>query len=139
MPSPASVPSTVFRKNAICYARCRGRRLHLRRLLGLVRLYGRKEVLAAVRLALQYQTYDAAYVETGKSHLLNALGYTVCEKGISVRFTRVVDMINTLTTAQLNGTLERTLRHYTNPSVPFARTAHPSPLVLQGVPRTDRP
>jgi hypothetical protein len=37
--------------------------LHLRRLLGLVRLYGRKEVLAAVSLALQYQTYDAAYVE----------------------------------------------------------------------------
>jgi transposase len=37
--------------------------LHLRRLLGLVRLYGRKEVLAAVSLALEYQTYDAAYVE----------------------------------------------------------------------------
>ena len=44
---------------------------------------------------------------TGKSHLLNALGYTACEKGISVRFTRVVDMINTLTTAQINGTLEK--------------------------------
>ena len=38
--------------------------VHLRRLLGLVRLYGRMEVLAAVGLALQYQTYDAAYVET---------------------------------------------------------------------------
>jgi transposase len=37
--------------------------IHLRRLLGLVRLYGRKEVLAAIRQALQYQTYDAAYVE----------------------------------------------------------------------------
>ena len=34
-----------------------------RRLLVLVRLYGRKEVLAAVSLALEYQTYDAAYVE----------------------------------------------------------------------------
>jgi DNA replication protein DnaC len=54
---------------------------------------------------------------TGKSHLLNALGYTACEKGISVRFTRVVDMINTLTTAQINGTLERTLRQYTTPSL----------------------
>jgi DNA replication protein DnaC len=54
---------------------------------------------------------------TGKSHLLNALGYTACEKGISVRFTRVVDMINTLTTAQINGTLERTLRQYTNPQL----------------------
>ena len=37
--------------------------LHLRRLLGLVRLYGRKEVLAAISQALEYQTYDAAYVE----------------------------------------------------------------------------
>ena len=37
--------------------------VHLRRLLGLVRLYGRKEVLAAIRQALQYQTYDAAYAE----------------------------------------------------------------------------
>ena len=37
--------------------------VHLRRLLGLVRLYGRKDVLAAIRQALEYQTYDAAYVE----------------------------------------------------------------------------
>ena len=53
----------------------------------------------------------------GKSHLLNALGYTACEKGLSVRFTRVVDMINTLTTAQLRGTLEKALRDYTRPQV----------------------
>jgi transposase len=38
--------------------------VHLRRLLGLVRLYGRREVLSALSQALQYQTYDAAYVET---------------------------------------------------------------------------
>ncbi len=37
---------------------------HLRRLLSFVHLYGRDEVLAAIRLAHQYQTYDAAYVET---------------------------------------------------------------------------
>ena len=37
---------------------------HLRRLLNLVRLYGRDEVLAAIARAHQYQTYDAAYVET---------------------------------------------------------------------------
>jgi DNA replication protein DnaC len=54
---------------------------------------------------------------TGKSHLLIALGYTACEKGISVRFTRVVDMINTLTTAQINGTLDKALRQYTIPPV----------------------
>lgn len=54
---------------------------------------------------------------TGKSHLLTALGYTACEKGISVRFTRVVDMINVLTTAQVNGTLEKALKAYVNPSL----------------------
>lgn len=54
---------------------------------------------------------------TGKSHLLNALGYTACEKGISVRWTRAIDMINVLTTAQLNGTLEKKLREYTRPDL----------------------
>jgi hypothetical protein len=38
--------------------------VHLRRLLNLVRLYGRQEVVAALRRANEYQTYDAAYVET---------------------------------------------------------------------------
>jgi DNA replication protein DnaC len=54
---------------------------------------------------------------TGKSHLLNALGYTACEKGISVRWTRVIDMINVLTTAQINGTLEKRLKEYTRPDL----------------------
>lgn len=54
---------------------------------------------------------------TGKSHLLTALGYSACEKGITVRFTRVIDMINTLTMAQVNGTLEKALKHYVNPSL----------------------
>ncbi|MEO2047043.1 MAG: IS21-like element helper ATPase IstB [Pirellulales bacterium] len=53
----------------------------------------------------------------GKSHLLTALGYRACEQGISVRFTRVIDMINVLTTAQINGTLEKALRAYVNPSL----------------------
>ena len=38
--------------------------VHLRRLLNLVRLYGRQEVLVAIARAHEYQTYDAAYVET---------------------------------------------------------------------------
>jgi hypothetical protein len=38
--------------------------LHLRRLLNLVRLYGRPDVIAAITRANEYQTYDAAYVET---------------------------------------------------------------------------
>jgi len=54
---------------------------------------------------------------TGKTHLLNALGYTACEKGISVRWTRAIDMINVLTTAHINGTLEKKLREYTRPEL----------------------
>jgi hypothetical protein len=38
--------------------------VHLRRVLKLVRLYGRQEVTAAIARANEYQTYDAAYVET---------------------------------------------------------------------------
>jgi len=54
---------------------------------------------------------------TGKSHLLTALGYTACERGHSVRYTRVVDMINHLTTAQINGLLGKALKTYTRPSL----------------------
>ena len=54
---------------------------------------------------------------TGKSHLLAALGYTACERGYSVRYTRVVDMINHLTTAQINGLLGKSLKTYTRPSL----------------------
>jgi DNA replication protein DnaC len=54
---------------------------------------------------------------TGKSHLLNALGYTACERGYSVRHTRVVDMLNHLTTAQINGLLGKSLKIYTRPAL----------------------
>jgi hypothetical protein len=37
--------------------------VHLRRLLGLARLYGPAELLAAIARALELATYDAAYVE----------------------------------------------------------------------------
>jgi DNA replication protein DnaC len=53
----------------------------------------------------------------GKTHLLTALGYGASEKGISVRFTRVIDMINVLTTAQQNGMLERKLKEYVRPQL----------------------
>jgi DNA replication protein DnaC len=52
---------------------------------------------------------------TGKSHLLTALGYTACERGYSLRYTRVVDMINHLTTAQINGLLGKALKVYVRP------------------------
>jgi DNA replication protein DnaC len=53
----------------------------------------------------------------GKTHLLTALGYVACQRGISVRFTRAIDMINELTAAQIAGTLGKALRPYTNPSL----------------------
>lgn len=37
---------------------------HLRRIVALTRLYGRESVLAAIRIAIRYHTYDSAYVET---------------------------------------------------------------------------
>ena len=37
--------------------------IHLRRLLGLARVYGRTEVLGALARAVELKTYDAAYVE----------------------------------------------------------------------------
>ena len=54
---------------------------------------------------------------TGKSHLLTALGYTAVERGHSVCHTRVVDMINHLTAAQINGSLGKTLKTYVRPSL----------------------
>ena len=54
---------------------------------------------------------------TGKSHLLTALGYTACERGYSVRYTRVVDMLNHLTTAQINGRLGKALKVYVRPQL----------------------
>jgi DNA replication protein DnaC len=54
---------------------------------------------------------------TGKSHLLAALGYTACERGYSLRYTRVVDMINHLTTAQINGLLGKALKTYIRPTL----------------------
>jgi DNA replication protein DnaC len=54
---------------------------------------------------------------TGKTHLLTALGYVACEKRYSVRYTRVVDLLNHLTTAQINGTLGKVIGAYVRPSL----------------------
>lgn len=43
------------------------------------------------------------------------LAEAAIKKGITVRFTRVVDMINDLNAAQVDGTLGRALRAYTSP------------------------
>ncbi len=53
----------------------------------------------------------------GKTHLLVALGYTACRKGFSVRFTRIIDLINELTRAQQNGLLGQCLKAYKYPDL----------------------
>jgi DNA replication protein DnaC len=54
---------------------------------------------------------------TGKTHLLTALGYRAAERGYTVFNTRVVDMINQLTTSQIKGRLGTALRAYVRPSL----------------------
>src|SRR5207237_7940210 len=46
-----------------------------------------------------------------------ALGYTAAERGYSVRYTRVVDLLNQLTTAQSHGRLAKALKTYVRPHV----------------------
>jgi DNA replication protein DnaC len=54
---------------------------------------------------------------TGKSHLVTALGYRAVERGYSVFHTRVVDLINDLTTAQIKGRLGTAPRTYVRPGL----------------------
>lgn len=56
-------------------------------------------------------------VGLGKTHLATALGYAACQQGISVLFATAIDVVNTLSAAQLKGTLKAELRRYTTPAL----------------------
>jgi DNA replication protein DnaC len=56
-------------------------------------------------------------VGLGKTHLATALGHAACQQGISVLFANAIDVVNTLSAAQLKGTLKTELRRYTTPSL----------------------
>jgi len=56
-------------------------------------------------------------VGLGKTHLATALGYEACQKGISVLFTTAVEIINTLTAAQVTHRLKAELKRYTTPAL----------------------
>jgi len=56
-------------------------------------------------------------VGLGKTHLATALGHAACQQGISVLFANAIDVVNTLSAAQLKGTLKAELRRYTTPSL----------------------
>lgn len=56
-------------------------------------------------------------VGLGKTHLATALGHEACQKGLSVLFTTAVDVINTLTAAQITQRLKMELKRYTAPNL----------------------
>jgi len=56
-------------------------------------------------------------VGLGKTHLATALGHAACQQCISVLFANAIDVVNTLSAAQLKGTLKAELRRYTTPAL----------------------
>ena len=56
-------------------------------------------------------------VGIGKTHLATALGYEACQKGLSVLYATAVDVINTLTAAQITQRLKLELKRYTAPNL----------------------
>lgn len=56
-------------------------------------------------------------VGLGKTHLATALGYEACLRGQTVLFSTAVDVINTLTAAQVSGQLKSGLKKYLQPSL----------------------
>ncbi len=56
-------------------------------------------------------------VGLGKTHLASALGHAACAAGHSVRFVTAVDIINTLTAAQIAHRLDHELKKLLRPSV----------------------
>jgi DNA replication protein DnaC len=56
-------------------------------------------------------------VGVGKTHLASALGHAACRAGHSVRFTTAVDIVNTLTAAQINHRLKTELKKLLSPQL----------------------
>lgn len=56
-------------------------------------------------------------VGLGKTHLATALGYEASLRGYTVLFSTAVDVINTLTAAQVTGQLKNGLKKYLQPSL----------------------
>lgn len=80
----------------------------------------RAQVQNLFRLAFLTDKMNAIFmggVGVGKSHLASALGYAACLAGHSVRFTTAVEIINTLTAAQINHRLKAELKKLVSPSV----------------------
>jgi DNA replication protein DnaC len=80
----------------------------------------RAQIQNLFRLAFVPDKVNIIFVEgvgIGKTHLASALGHAACLAGHSVRFTTAVDIINTLTAAQINHRLKTELKKLISPSV----------------------
>ena len=80
----------------------------------------RAQIQNLFRLAFVAEKVNVIFVGgvgIGKSHLASALGHAACLAGHSVRFTTAVDIINTLTAAQINHRLKAELKKLISPSV----------------------
>ncbi len=54
---------------------------------------------------------------TGKSHLLKAIGLRACERGISIRYARCVDLLDDLHAGLADGTYPKRLRTWARPKL----------------------
>ena len=80
----------------------------------------RPQVQNLFRLAFMADKANVIFVGgvgIGKTHLAAALGHAACLAGHSVGFTTAVDIINTLTAAQINHRLKSELKKLISPSV----------------------
>jgi DNA replication protein DnaC len=56
-------------------------------------------------------------VGLGKTHLATALGYSACQHGYRVLFANAIDVVNTLSAAQIKATLQSELKRYLSPDL----------------------
>jgi DNA replication protein DnaC len=54
---------------------------------------------------------------TGKSHILKAIGLRACERGVSIRYARCVDLIDDLHAGLADGTYPKRLRAWARPKL----------------------
>lgn len=54
---------------------------------------------------------------TGKSHILKAIGLRACERGVSIRYARCVDLLDDLHASLADGTYARRLRGWARPKL----------------------
>jgi len=84
------------------------------------RKINRLQIQDLFRLQFVHDKANVIFLGTvglGKTHLATALGHAACQQGISVLFANAIDVVNTLSAAQLKGTLKTELRRYTTPSL----------------------